>query len=292
MRPYGRRGGAVLNARAAEWTRYRRLPEVGGEAMAAHFVAHVYHRHSHDTYSFGVTEDGAQAFRCRGGAHVSTAGLVMAFNPDDPHDGHAGEPAGFTYAMVHVDPAVVRDLLGQAGAPRPGLPLFATPVLHDPGLADRVRRAAGAILGDAGPLAVQEAVDGLVLTAAGRHATRATGWEPAGPTSPGPMGTVRDLLHAGYAGPVTADDLARVAGRSRFQVYRLFRQQYGLSPSAYLRQLRLRAARRALATGQPVAEVAAAVGFADQAHLTRWFRRTYGITPAVYQRAHPRLPKT
>jgi AraC-like DNA-binding protein len=30
--------------------------------------------------------------------------------------------------------------------------------------------------------------------------------------------------------------------------------------------------------------VAAAVGFADQAHLTRWFRRAYGITPAVYQR--------
>jgi AraC-like DNA-binding protein len=261
-----------------EWTRYRRAPELGGEAMAAHFVAHVYHRHSHDTYSFGVTDLGAQAFRCRGGSHVSTAGLVMAFNPDDPHDGHAGEPGGFTYRMVHVDPEAVREVLG-----RPGLPLFAAPVIRDPGLATRVRRAADAMLAGADPLAAHEALDALVATAT-RHATRATRPEPAGATSP--MDRVRDLLHARFAEQITADELARVAGRSRFQVYRLFRRQYGLSPSAYLRQPRLRAARRALAAGAPVAAAATGTGFADQAHLTRWFRRSYGITPAVYQRGH------
>jgi AraC-like DNA-binding protein len=269
-----------LNA-GAEWTRFRRAPELGAEVMAAHFVSHTYHRHSHDTYSFGVTEQGAQAFRCRGGAHVSTSGLVMAFNPDDPHDGHAGDPGGFTYRMVHVDPAVVRDVLTQARVPRPGLPLFATPVLDDPVLAARVRRAAAAMLDGPDPLAAQEALDALVVTAAGRRAGPA-------PEAASPMAVVRDLLHAGYAGPLTADELARAAGRSRFQVYRLFRARHGLSPSAYLRQLRLRAARRGLAAGEPVAAVAAAAGFADQAHLTRWFRRTYGITPAAYQRA--RLP--
>ena len=61
--------------------------------MHAHFRGHVYHRHSHDTYSFGVTESGAQAFTCRGAGHVSAAGMVMAFNPDDPHDGHTATGA-------------------------------------------------------------------------------------------------------------------------------------------------------------------------------------------------------
>lgn len=245
--------------------------------MAAHFVAHVYHRHSHDTYSFGVTDEGAQAFRCRGGSHVSTAGLVMAFNPDDPHDGHAGRPGGFTYRMVHVDPETVRGVLGNIGSP-----LFITPVIHDPRLAARVRRAADAILSGADPLTCQEALDALIRYV-GRHATRAGRGDHAGATSS--MDPLRDLLHASFAGYLTANDLVRAAGRSRFQVYRLFREQYGLSPSAYLRQLRLRAARRALAAGEPPGHVAAATGFADQAHLTRWFRRTYGITPATYQRA-------
>lgn len=256
------------------------MPELGAEVMGAHFETHVYHRHSHDTYSFGVTERGVQAFRCRGGAYASTAGLVMAFNPEDPHDGHAGEPGGFTYQMVHIDPEVVRDV-ATAGRRR-GLPLFPVPLLDEPALAASVRSAARAMLDEgAGPLAAQEALDALVLTAIGRHA--------AGPDRDlapdgGATGRVRDLLHAGYAGRLTADDLARAAGRSRFQVYRLFREQYGLSPSAYLRQLRLRAARRGLAAGQPPAAVAATTGFADQAHLTRWFRRAYGISPAQYQR--------
>ena len=33
----------------------------------------------------GVTEQGAQAFRCRGGSHLSAAGTVLAFNPDEAH---------------------------------------------------------------------------------------------------------------------------------------------------------------------------------------------------------------
>ena len=70
--------------------------------MHAHFSSHVYHRHSHDSYSFGTTESGAQAFRCRGGSHVSAEGMVMLFNPDDPHDGYCATGHGFTYRMIHI----------------------------------------------------------------------------------------------------------------------------------------------------------------------------------------------
>lgn len=273
-----------MNARA-EWTRYRRMADLGVEVLGAHFVAHVYHRHSHDAYSFGVTEDGAQAFRCRGGAFVSTAGLAMAFNPEDPHDGHTGSPAGFTYQMVHVDPGQVRAALAEAGVP-PSLPLFADPVISDPDLVARIRRTAGRVLAGTDPLATQEAVDGMLVAAIGRHAKRANPGMPDGHATPAltPVAVVRDLLHDRYAEDLRAEDLAAAAGRSRFQVYRDFQARYGMPPSAYLRQVRLRAARRLLAAGQPPAGVAAAVGFADQAHLTRWFRRAYGITPAVYQR--------
>ncbi|HME64773.1 MAG TPA: AraC family ligand binding domain-containing protein, partial [Streptosporangiaceae bacterium] len=80
-----------------DWARYWRADALPVEAMHAHFTSHVYHRHSHESYSFGVTETGAQAFTCRRGRHVSGPGMVMAFNPDDPHDGHAATGAGFTY---------------------------------------------------------------------------------------------------------------------------------------------------------------------------------------------------
>ena len=86
-------------------------------------------------------------------------------------------------------------------------------------------------------------------------------------------------------GELTADDLAAAAGCSRYAAYRAFRQAYGLSPSDYQRQLRVRTARRLLSAGAAPAEVAADAGFADQAHLTRWFRRYYGVTPGAYRAA-------
>jgi AraC-like DNA-binding protein len=215
------------------------------EAMRAYFYQHVYDRHSHDTYSFGVTEQGAQAFRCRGATHTSHAGMLMTFNPDDPHDGHTGGPAGFTYRMLHLLLSGTVLAVVRRHASRPPR------LVSDP-------------------------------SAAPRGAAARAAW--AGPAAGGAPARVRELLHDRFAEDLGADDLARAVGLSRFQVSRLFREAYGVPPSAYLRQVRLREARRRLAAGEAIAAVAPAAGFADQSHLTRWFRRTYGITPAVYQR--------
>jgi AraC-like DNA-binding protein len=254
--------------------------------MHAHFRGHVYHRHSHETYSLGVTESGAQAFTCRGAGHVSTAGLVMAFNPDDPHDGHAATGNGFTYRMIHVAPDLLTDMLADlAGAPA-AMPLFAAPVITDPALARVVRRLHRSLTGPASPLERSERLAAVTAFAA-RYADR-PGAGPAGLTlrdQTRAAGQVRAFLADGHAAQATLTDLAEIAGRSRFATYRAFRSRFGLAPSDYQRQLRLRAARQALAGGAAVADVAAATGFADQAHLTRWFRRCYGITPGAYRAA-------
>jgi transcriptional regulator GlxA family with amidase domain len=47
-------------------------------------------------------------------------------------------------------------------------------------------------------------------------------------------------------------------------------------------QLRVRLAHRLLDAGMAPAAVAAAAGFADQAHLTRHFKRMVGVPPAAY----------
>jgi AraC-like DNA-binding protein len=241
------------------------MDSVPVEAMHAHFTSHVYHRHSHESYSFGVTETGAQAFTCRHGRHVSGRGMVMAFNPDDPHDGHAAGDGGFTYRMVHIWPEFFASLTGTP------LPLFRSPVIEDP----------AALTGQVTELERYERLaDAARLLA--RHA------EARGPARGGPglrvAARIRELIQDGAA-DLTADDLAAAAGCSRYAVYRAFTQAYGLAPSDYQRQLRVRAARRLLSAGVSPARAAAEAGFADQAHLTRWFRRYYGVTPGAYRAA-------
>lgn len=66
---------------------------------------------------------------------------------------------------------------------------------------------------------------------------------------------------------------------------RAFRAHYGVTPGDYLRQLHLQWSARALSTsGQGLATIALAAGFADQSHFTRAFRRAFGVTPGRYRR--------
>jgi AraC-like DNA-binding protein len=273
-----------------DWARYWRAEGVPVEAMHAHFTSHVYHRHSHESYSFGVTETGAQAFTCRHGRHVSARGMVMAFNPDDPHDGHAAVDGGFTYRMVHIGPEFLASLTGTP------LPLFRSPVIEDPAIAASVRRLHRALTGRASELERYERLAGtarlLVRHASGREpARRGADWRVADRRmADGRMAArIRELIQDSAGDPgggeLTADDLAAAAGCSRYAAYRAFRQAYGLAPSDYQRELRVRTARRLLTAGVEPALAAAEAGFADQAHLTRWFRRYYGVTPGAYRAA-------
>jgi AraC-like DNA-binding protein len=279
-------GDDPRNPRTADWARYVRSADVPVEAMHAHFERHVYHRHSHDTYSFGVTEDGAQSFSCRGAGHTSAAGMVMAFNPDDPHDGYAADRLGFTYRMVHIGPDLLTGVLTELTGRPAGRPLFANPVHADPVLAASLRGLHRAIAGEAPSLRRDEllaaAVGSMTWRASTRELTAVAGRPGTGQRA---AERVRQLIHAAYLEDLSTAQLTAVADCSRFALHRAFKSRYGLTPGEYQRLLRLRAARRLIALGLPVADAAADCGFADQSHLTRWFTRCYGITPGGYRAA-------
>ncbi|MCO6008678.1 AraC family transcriptional regulator [Actinoallomurus purpureus] len=267
--------------RAAYW----RVPGLALEAMHARFEHYVYPMHAHDTYSCGVTDDGAQSFVCRGERHVSGAGLVMAFNPDEPHDGQSAVHHGYRYRMLHLGEDLLRDVLDDAARGSAGLPLFDTPVVDNPALALAVARLHTAVVENAPRLVTEERLTATVLALTRHAATRSARLpDRQGRMDLAAMERARGLLRQRFAENIAADELARAAGCSRFALYRGFRAAYGFAPSDYQRDLRLRRARVLLAEGIAPSTAAAEAGFADQAHLTRWFTRTYGVTPAAYRR--------
>src|SRR5690606_13068480 len=87
---------------------------------------------------------------------------------------------------------------------------------------------------------------------------------------------------------VTLDELAEVAGLSKYHFLRQFSQVVGMTPGAYLRTLRLCHAARKLRTSEiPILEVALSVGFADHPSFSRAFARHMGMTPSEYQKLGP-----
>jgi AraC-like DNA-binding protein len=97
------------------------------------------------------------------------------------------------------------------------------------------------------------------------------------------------MVEAKFADRLTCEEMARAAGLSRFHFSRLFSLSMGISPHEYLKRYRLEHAQKLLLNpeeARSLADVAAACGFADQAHLARLFRRAYGVSPSGFRREH------
>jgi AraC-like DNA-binding protein len=88
--------------------------------------------------------------------------------------------------------------------------------------------------------------------------------------------------------PPSLDDLAQVAGLSKYHFLRQFSQIVGMTPGSYMRTLRLcHAARKLRTSDMPILDIALSVGFADHPSFSRAFARHMGMTPSDYQRLGP-----
>jgi AraC-like DNA-binding protein len=161
------------------------------------------------------------------------------------------------------------------------LPFVPEAVSQDRAIAALLEEAFAGFPGAFDPLAADAAVAGLAdaLARRGRLRRKSLGASPHRASD-----RVRQLLDAEYGRPLDSDDLERVSGLDRFSLARAFRAAFGTAPHRYLVARRVAAARRLIADGTALAEIAAACGFADQSHLNRHFKAHIGVTPGRYAR--------
>ncbi|RMG97900.1 MAG: AraC family transcriptional regulator [Deltaproteobacteria bacterium] len=99
---------------------------------------------------------------------------------------------------------------------------------------------------------------------------------------------IRELSRVGRLETVTLDELANVAGLSKYHFLREFDRYVGMTPGGYLRTMRLcHAARLLRTTDRSIAEIAQTVGFADHPSFSRAFRRAFGMPPSAYRALGP-----
>ena len=95
---------------------------------------------------------------------------------------------------------------------------------------------------------------------------------------------LRAYLDAHLYEPLTMSAAATQLDGGPTQLARSFADVFGIPPHTYVNGRRLDAARDRILAGQALADVAAEVGFADQAHLTRRFKEFLGTTPGRFGR--------
>ena len=211
------------------------------------------------------------------------AGLVSVHPSDTPVRWSWNTRLSFT--MMSLEPGyldkVAHDSFGFDGHVK----LRAAEGQRDPVIAS----IAGALIrevmgGDAGSRLYAESLANLLAVQLLRNYTDNPQLIEAEKVGVAPRSVIQAMkyIHQNYPGDVSLADIARAANLSPYHLTRVFKKAAGISPHQYLLQVRVNSARSLLTAGagdRSLAEIAAAVGFADQSHLTRHFKRMLGVTP-------------
>ncbi|TPM27449.1 AraC family transcriptional regulator [Mesorhizobium sp. B2-3-4] len=243
----------------------------GMERIEARFHGSAFDMHRHDTYAVGVTLHGVQTFRYRGATRHSLPGQIIVLHPDELHDGGAGTDAGLRYRILYLEPSLMLGCLGGAS-----LPFVGDGVVSDSAFCTTLLSALGPLDQELNELFVDDFLTQL-MQGLNRHAGQPS--KPIGRTAWRAATLARDYLTENLDRAVRSDELEAVTGLDRYALSRHFRAAFSTSPHRFLLMRRLQHARRMIAAGEPLAQIAVEAGFSDQSHFNRQFKKALGMTP-------------
>ena len=88
--------------RSKEKAEYKITEELGGlETLNAEYEKQNFSRHSHEGYTLGVIEQGAQRFYRTGGHHIAPQDAIILVNADEVHSGHSATEGGWAYRAMY-----------------------------------------------------------------------------------------------------------------------------------------------------------------------------------------------
>ncbi|HVT11041.1 MAG TPA: AraC family transcriptional regulator [Fimbriimonadaceae bacterium] len=182
-------------------------------------------------------------------------------------------PDGAHTIGIELSPGVAERVVSQTGV------LADARVLTDPRIEQAGRRLYREFRSaDAAASLSMESIALEMLVSAARIRTIGEHGEPEW------MRTVREILHEGFTESLSLSEIAAQVGVHETHLARAFRKRHGCTLGEYIRRLRVDSAARELKSGaKPVAEIAAEMGFYDQAHFCRTFKTAYGMSPSQYR---------
>ena len=257
-----------------------RLP--GLSLLRADFTTHEFAPHYHDALLVAVTEDGGSEVAAAGVPDEVHRAALLVVGPAEPHSSRMSRSSRWRYRSFYLMASALGDVADGLGVAR--FPSLRSGVLHRPDLVERFLRLHRALEAGADDLLERE----LLIGALGHLAAERAATDRPPVLRASDQTVLRRIvaqMRDRHAEHLTLPALAAAAGMTQFQLIGLFRAGTGMTPHAYLTQVRLGSACHHLRRSRPIAEAAAAAGFYDQSALTRHFKRAYGMTPLQYVHA-------
>ena len=241
-----------------------------------------YSRHAHEEYSIGVTMKGRQDFFCGQRFHKSPSGSVLVFNPEDIHDGHAGDNQGLEYIMLYIHPKILTPLFQSMGHIGDHELRFNDVLFDAPTLRHHIWTMASLVQSKQVSHIEYESALYMLAQSLIQHQGS---FEPAYKKTRTDtlLMKAKSYIHDHLCHDISVDDISLAANMSKYHFIRLFRAQFGITPHQYVLNCRINLARQVMQDGFSATHAAMASGFADVSHLNRNFKKVFGMTPKQFQ---------
>lgn len=238
-----------------------------------------YAPHSHDTFSIGLIDCGTSSYLNGNHECHIEAGTLVLMNPGDVHACNPIQNQPWAYRMLYIDAGWLSELQDGLGMAGKGVRRFAPILSRDPTLRAGFDRFHRILVDHQAQLPEKE---GAAVTFFNLLHERLGLAEPAVASDP-KLERAAMFIAENYHRSLKLNEISLVTGLSPSSLIRAFKKQFGMTPHAYLNNRRVQFARAELRQGRPIADVALAAGFADQAHLQRAFKHLLAATPGHYR---------
>lgn len=259
---------------------YKHLPGMEVLSCTAPFE---FKPHIHNRYVVWLNTGCGEHFSVKGETDILQPGSVSIFEPGLVHANRPCSEQDRHLRSFYVDREFFDDLAGQHNNRRP-FSGFERRTFTDPDLWCQMAVLNQDIISGTDPSMLESRIIETFISLLTRHG--GLGQNPdRHDTCDARVKKAVEYFHAHIGCEIRLKKLAQMLDCTQFHLIRLFRTHKGMSPHAFLLQLRLEHARSLLENGRPIALAALESGFSDQSHLTRVFKSRYGLTPAVYRKA-------
>lgn len=250
------------------------------EAYTFSGVGQSFPNHFHDYYVVGLIEVGRRRLAVNGREYQIGPGDLLLFNPGDNHACEQLDEGTLGYRGLNIKPEIFTrfsaEILGNGNLAR-----FKKPAEQGNPPADSFRALHRCIMEGIAGLEKEELFLLLMQQVITLYMEVENAPDAVEPRAD--MEAVCQYIQQHYTGPITLEQLSRVADLNKYTLIRAFTKYKGITPYRYLETLRINRAKELLEQGVSPAEAALRTGFADQSHFTGFFSRFIGLPPGQYQ---------
>jgi AraC-like DNA-binding protein len=252
------------------------------ELLSASGISTSMPRQIFEEYLIGVIETGQAKFTYRGDRLPIGGGSLLLIEPGEAFTGEGDIEFPRTFRMLHASPQFFQNAIAALTEQAASLPHFPQPIVLHPILINTFSRIHRALEVPHSRLERDAWLLELVSLLL-QHCAADTPKLPSSDRENHRVKQVREFLMERFTENISLEQLAALVNLSPYRLNRVFSQEVGVPPHAFLNQVRVWRAKAQLAKGMAIAQVAVETGFYDQAHLTRHFKRLLGYTPGILQ---------